>query len=217
MNSYEIKQLDESLLYELKKRKLAWNGYTLTRRSVAVFPSNGEKPLIVTEDVWRNYFKPLWDKGIFTYSYNDAISSCSNPDMKWVNEYRTYDHLNEVYWDNPCANQKHTKYISSVSFERKEWTFNEREQFRKSGKWKSFTKLLKLKRNCVCDDCRRKFNIDDLEVHHLYSEDYGNLDESRFKVLCLHCHDTRHGYEEKRFVEPIKERKIKKIKKVKKD
>lgn len=211
MGSYVIKNLDENLLNELKEKKLCWENYQLTRKSVAVFPSNDEKPLIVTNDVWVNYFKPLWDKGIFTYSYKVAVNSCKNPDMKWVEEYRTYDHLNEVYWDKTCANQKHNHYHNNELYERKEWSFNERDDFRRSDTWKNFTKMLKLKRRCICDECKNKFAFDDVEVHHLYSEDYDNLDESRFKVLCLSCHDKIHNYTEIRHVEPTK--KIKKIKK----
>ena len=86
MEKYEIKLLTENLFRELKLKKLIWEHYKLTyKHTYAVFPPNGEKPLIVTAEVWK-YFKPLWDKGISTYSYKKAINTSENPDERRVNK-----------------------------------------------------------------------------------------------------------------------------------
>ena len=217
---YKVLPLTKELFNELRIRNLIWKNYKLQYKSVAVFPPNGEKPLVVTEAVWKNYFKPLWDKGYFTFSYSQAIASCENVDERWAEEYRTYDHLNEVYEDKECDKQKHTKFNTYwVSTQRKTWTRNERAEFRNTTKWIMFSDMMKSKHGFRCDDCGRLFNEDDLEVHHLIEdEDYDNLDPSRFKVLCLECHDKIHNLDkyqdEIRKVKPIVP--IKKVKKVKK-
>lgn len=220
---YKCLPLTKELFNELRIKDLIWKGYKLQYKSVAVFPPNDEKPLVVTEAVWKNYFKPLWDKGYYVYSYKKALASCENVDYKWAREYRTYDHLNEVYDDHSCANQKHSDYNTSwVSTTRKTWTRNERAEFRKTTTWIQFSHMMKINHGCRCEDCGRIFKEDDLEVHHLIEdEDYDNLDPSRFKVLCLTCHDKIHNldkYQDKiRQVTPIKKvKKIKQIKKVKK-
>lgn len=214
--NYKIELLTKELYQELMLKGLIWKYYQLKYRyTYAVFPPNNEKPLIVTKEVWENYFKPLWDKGIYTYDYKKAIKSSSNPDTKWINEYRRKSRLNELYSENPSANQEHQKYIQSVRVERKRWTKNEKTEFRQSDEWKNFRKSMIKLHDCKCDECGHKFNQEDLEVHHLIeSEDYDNLNPTRFLVLCKTCHDRIHNYlEEERTVKPLK--KVKKIKVIK--
>lgn len=215
MEKYELRVLTKELFNELKARKLIWEHYKLTyAKTYAVFPPNGEKPLVVTAEVWK-YFKPLWDKGIYTYSYKKAIASCKNPDKRWVNEYQDRERLAELYDENPSERQKHRVYNQTVKTTRVQWTRNERAQFRHTDKWIEFRNYMVLSRNCVCDECGRKFKNEDMEVHHLIEDvDYDNLTPSRFKVLCKSCHDKIHNYSEIRQVKPIK--KVKRVKKIKK-
>lgn len=218
--NYKITVLTDGLLNELKLKGLAWKHYKLQyHKTFAVFPPNNEKPLIVTEAVWKNYFKELWDKGYYVYSYKQALNSCENVDYRWAREYRTYDHLNEVYEDKECDNQKHEKYNTSwVSTVRKTWSRNERAKFRHTNTWINFRNSMVESHNCTCEKCNRRFPNEQMEVHHLIEdEDYDNLDPSRFLVLCFSCHDKIHNYDEIREVTPIKKiKKIKPIKKIKK-
>ena len=216
MEKYEIKLLTENLFRELKAKKLIWEHYKLTyKHTYAVFPPNGEKPLIVTAEVWK-YFKPLWDKGIYTYSYKKAINSCENPDERWVNEYRSKSRLNELYNENPSANQKHKIYNQTVKVERKQWTRNERAEFRHTDKWLNFRNFMIESHNCTCDKCHKKFPNEQMECHHLIEDvDYDNLDPSRFLVLCKDCHDRIHNYligQNRKEEEEVPIKKVKKIK-----
>ena len=215
--SYRLMVLTKEILRELQNQGLAWKEYDLQYKSVCVFPPNGEKPLIVTNEVWKNYFKPLWDKGIFTFSYKKAVYSCENVDYKWKAEYRSKKHLNKVYDKKTSAFQKHKKWNDSVKFERHIWTRNERAAFRHTYKWIEFRNQMVKSHNCVCEECEKKFTDEQMEVHHLIEDvDYENLDPKRFLVLCKACHDRIHKYDTIREVRPIKAiKKIKKIKKIK--
>lgn len=230
MEKYEIKLLTNELFRELKAKKLIWEHYKLNYKyTYAVFPPNGEKPLIVTAEGWK-YFKPLWDMGIYTYSYKKAINSCNNVDEKWVSEYRDRSRLNKLYEENPSANQKHTIYNQTVKVDRKQWTRNERAEFRHTDKWINFRNFMVESRNCTCDKCHKKFPNEEMECHHLIEDvDYDNLDPSRFLVLCKDCHDLIHNYsigqnrgtdENPKPIKKVKKisvpKKVKKIKKIKK-
>lgn len=230
MENYKIELLTDGLFFELKRKKLIWEHYKLTYKyTYAVFPPNGEKPLVVTREVWNNYFKPLWDEGVYTYSYKKAVNACKNPDNKWVNEYRDRERLNELYEENPSANQEHRIYNQTIKVERKLWTRNERAEFRHTEEWINFRNFMVESHDCTCDKCHKKFKNEDMECHHLIeNEDYDNLDPSRFLVLCKNCHDQIHNYfigqnRTEESPKPIKKVKkilvqptVKKVKKIKK-
>lgn len=45
----------------------------------------------------------------------------------------------------------------------------------------------------TCQYCGVKYKrICDLNVHHMYTTNYTNLDQSRFLVLCKTCHEFIH-------------------------
>ena len=48
---YKCLPLTRELFNELRVKDLIWKGYKLQYKSVAVFPPNDEKPLVVTEAV----------------------------------------------------------------------------------------------------------------------------------------------------------------------
>ena len=217
--NYRIEVLTKESLQELKDKGLAWKSYEMQYNTVAVFPPTKEKPLICTMEMWKNYYKPLWDKCIYTYNPQKAYESCANRDEKWGAKYRTEEHLREVYEDKVPDYQIHRDYQTSwINTSRKTWTRNERAEFRHTDKWINFRNCMVLKHNCRCQKCGNTFPNEQLECHHLIEDvDYDNLTPSRFLVLCLSCHDKIHHYDEIRETTPIiKVKKVKKIKKVKK-
>lgn len=214
--NYKIVPLTKELLNELKAKDMAWSSYTLDYKSVAVYPPYSEKPLVVTEALWKNYFKSLWDKGIYTYSHEKAIASCVNPDRKWMAEYRSKAHLRKVYEEKLADYQKHSNYKCSSLIVRKTWTRNERAEFRHTSTWINFRNSMVKSHDYTCERCNKRFKDEDMEVHHLYEDtNYDNLDPSRFLVLCLSCHDKIHEYDQIRKVKPVKKIKAKPIKKIK--
>ena len=57
--------------------------------------------------------------------------------------------------------------------------------FRKTKEWKDFSSMMRAK-HTVCECCGTKSKR--LQVHHAFPDDYKNLDEENFYVLCSSCH-----------------------------
>lgn len=66
-------------------------------------------------------------------------------------------------------------------------TYNSHSQFRGSKEWKSFRSCLLEDRGYRCELCG-VMKKRGLQIHHLYPNDYSNLEPNRFKVLCSSCH-----------------------------
>lgn len=62
----------------------------------------------------------------------------------------------------------------------------EKNAFRRTKEWKDFSKRLRDESGGICECCGTKSKT--LQVHHAVPEDYRNLDESNFYVVCSGCH-----------------------------
>ena len=69
---------------------------------------------------------------------------------------------------------------------------NDKKKFRAKKEWKEFRLVLMEERGCSCELCgttykgTRKRGI---QAHHLFPDQYTNLDPSKFVLLCSSCHD----------------------------
>lgn len=65
-------------------------------------------------------------------------------------------------------------------------TSAEKSKFRTTKTWKDFTKKLKSERDSKCECCGCKSKR--LAVHHIFPENYTDLNPNRFALLCSRCH-----------------------------
>ena len=71
---------------------------------------------------------------------------------------------------------------------------DEHEEFRKTPQWQVFRKYMLASRNQTCEFCGKQYKRTSyLDVHHKFSTNYENLDESRFMLLCKTCHQFLHS------------------------
>lgn len=69
----------------------------------------------------------------------------------------------------------------------------EHEAFRLTPKWMIFRKYMLSARNQTCEFCGKRYTkVQYLDVHHMYSTNYENLDPDRFMLLCKTCHQFLH-------------------------
>lgn len=72
-------------------------------------------------------------------------------------------------------------------------TAADRTAFRKTLHWQMFRKYILARRNFTCEFCGKQYKrAQDLNVHHLHDDNYDNLNEERFLVLCRTCHEFVH-------------------------
>lgn len=75
-----------------------------------------------------------------------------------------------------------------------EWSSKEKINFRSLIKWKKFRIYMLKKADYKCAMCSTKFvgrkRQRMLNVHHIYEDEYDNLDPKNFVVCCSVCHDT---------------------------
>ena len=70
----------------------------------------------------------------------------------------------------------------------------ERAAFRQGPAWQLLRRFLCAKQNMTCQYCGVKYKrICDLNIHHMYTTNYDNLDQNRFLVLCKTCHEFIHA------------------------
>ena len=63
---------------------------------------------------------------------------------------------------------------------------NSHAVFRRSKEWRDFRlEFLKDRNKCECCGAKRS-----LQVHHIFPEEYTNLDPKRFAALCSICHNA---------------------------
>ena len=70
-----------------------------------------------------------------------------------------------------------------------------RTAFLRSKTWKDFRQSLLKERGAMCALCGQKYTgkyVKTLHVHHLFPDDYTNLDPQRFTILCKPCHKYWH-------------------------
>ena len=67
-------------------------------------------------------------------------------------------------------------------------TGTEKTKFRSTKRWKTFRETLIKKRGHSCELCGSIKPSKQLDVHHLRPDEYDNLDETKFKILCTSCH-----------------------------
>ena len=63
----------------------------------------------------------------------------------------------------------------------------EKNRFRTHKVWKDFRLKMRKERQ-YCEFCGRKLKKN-FNLHHMYEDDYTNLDPMRFAALCSFCHD----------------------------
>lgn len=64
----------------------------------------------------------------------------------------------------------------------------EKTEFRKTKVWKDFRLLLLKERGFRCECCGIQ-RLKGLNIHHIFPEDYDNLDPTKYAVLCSSCHE----------------------------
>lgn len=67
-------------------------------------------------------------------------------------------------------------------------TSKEKTEFRKTKKWRDFTRRLKTERSPTCECCGCKSKK--LAVHHINPENYTDLNPENFALLCNLCHKS---------------------------
>jgi hypothetical protein len=86
-----------------------------------------------------------------------------------------YDNLKDAHVDGMDSRDPHQSWL--------------KDQFRKSEEWRWFCRSLIEKRGGVCERCGGTgSDCSGLQVHHIHPEDYTDLTESHFAVLCGRCH-----------------------------
>jgi len=63
---------------------------------------------------------------------------------------------------------------------------NSHSRFRTTVAWKKFRMVFVPLHNSRCDCCG--VHKKGLQIHHLFPDDYENLDPARFALLCSDCH-----------------------------
>lgn len=93
------------------------------------------------------------------------------------------------------SKKKETKKEKHITTKKREILLksSEHDRFRRSKVWKDFRKKM-IKEHPCCAFCGSKRAT--RTVHHIYEcqtkEEYENLDESRFIILCSQCHNFLH-------------------------
>lgn len=167
----------QELETELKKRNLDW------------------------KDCWDNY---VWlDKknyyrlvlfsngeyGLFTQSQLPIVKAHGYFNSPYWKDYKPY--ADAGYKEmRPC-----TAVTDNSEIERCKsiWTPIRKQEFRNGSEWKKFKTDFKYwNTNCngkiKCEDCGAEIEPCSIEIHHLFPDDYGNLDRRKFKILCHVCH-----------------------------
>ena len=73
-------------------------------------------------------------------------------------------------------------------------TSKERTAFRATIIWQVFRRYILASRHMTCEFCGKEYKqISQLNVHHLHDEQYDNLDQTRFLLLCKTCHEFIHA------------------------
>jgi 5-methylcytosine-specific restriction endonuclease McrA len=85
------------------------------------------------------------------------------------------------------------------------YSYKDKQKFRQSRQWQNFRKYM-LEKYPACAFCGNSKSTK--TVHHTKlcetKEEYENLEETRFIVLCSNCHRTMHTYANKKaLAEPI--------------
>ena len=70
--------------------------------------------------------------------------------------------------------------------ERRHWSGDEKDAFRRKKVWKEFVARLIEERGCFCELCSLETKA--LDCHHLDPMEYDNLDPAKFKLLHTNCH-----------------------------
>jgi 5-methylcytosine-specific restriction endonuclease McrA len=63
----------------------------------------------------------------------------------------------------------------------------EKTDYRKTKEWKAFRLSILKERNYKCECCGVS-KKSGLQIHHIFPEEYDNLEPERFAVLCSSCH-----------------------------
>lgn len=72
-------------------------------------------------------------------------------------------------------------------------TAKDRQKFRTTPQWLVFRKYVIALKCATCEYCGKTYkNHSHLNVHHMYKNNYDNLDISRFMLLCRTCHTFIH-------------------------
>jgi hypothetical protein len=92
-----------------------------------------------------------------------------------LKDLREYERLQDSHVDGMDKRNPHESW--------------KKDMFRKSKEWRWFCKTLIEKRGGVCERCGGKGeDCSGLQVHHIHPEDYTNLKEENFVVICGRCH-----------------------------
>lgn len=149
--------------------------------------------------IWQNktnYYRLVifdnYEYGLFTQAQLPIVKSHQELNSANWADYKAY--ADKGYQEmRPCGVEAGTKTDNS-------WTPIRKAEFRNSDKWKNFTYNIKAEStnsngNIRCEDCGREFYPSKIEIHHLYPNEYDNLDRKKFKLLCHECHEvyTRKG------------------------
>ena len=149
--------------------------------------------------IWQNntnYYRLVifdnYEYGLFTQAQLPIVKSHQELNSANWADYKAY--ADKGYQEmRPCGVEAGTKADNS-------WTPIRKAEFRNSDKWKNFTYAIKAEAtnsngNICCEDCGREFYPYKIEIHHLYPNEYDNLDRKKFKLLCHECHEvyTRRG------------------------
>lgn len=74
--------------------------------------------------------------------------------------------------------------------EARHWTSQEKNAFRRTVAWIKFRMSLLKVRKARCELCGSiKKSAKALDLHHVFPDEYDNLDPNKFKFLCTTCHE----------------------------
>lgn len=145
--------------------------------------------------VWMNktnyYRLVIFDNneyGLFTQSQLPIVQSHQDLNSASWKDYKAY--ADKGYKEmRPNGVEAGTKTD-------KAWTSLRKQEFRKSQSWISFKENMYYWNTCsngmiMCQDCKEYFTKENIDIHHIFPNEYDVLERSKFMLLCRNCHEIR--------------------------
>ena len=145
--------------------------------------------------VWinkTNYYRlVIFDNheyGLFTQSQLPIVESHQDVNSSNWADYKPY--ADKGYKEmRPNGVESGTKVDGS-------WTSLRKAEFRKTDAWKNFKENIYYWNTCsngmiMCEDCKRYYTKENIDVHHIFPEKYDELERDKFMLLCHDCHEIR--------------------------